>query len=263
MRSIDTNLNLKSRERERERMGDKLDMSLDSIIKTSHKKSDSSSKSGGGKKKKNNNNKNKNNSKTQQRRQRDKSSHHHQQQQQQQKHHHRQQYVRQQQQQQRVRQQPVRLAIFIHENQIFGQVGKTHLFKLEKPTGEITLNSGGYQNSRNRQALNTILMHVGLNIDYIKGDWVVGNGKGWQVPFADNVKIGSANKAESVQRFRNLFYTFKLGGKDASNPLIVEIPMDQKAGSSSDRRVVPPASSLGGKSQSHGRTGRRAFKRPY
>jgi hypothetical protein len=251
-------------------MGDKLDMSLDSIIKTSRKKSDSSSKSGGGKKKKNNNNnKNKNNSKTQQRRQRDKSSHHHQQQQQQQyrhhqqqKHHHRQQYVRQQ-QQQRVRQQPVRLAIFIHENQIFGQVGKTHLFKLEKPTGEITLNSGGYQNSRNRQALNTILMHVGLNIDYIKGDWVVGNGKGWQVPFADNVKIGSANKAESVQRFRNLFYTFKLGGKDASNPLIVEIPMDQKAGSSSDRRVVPPASSLGGKSQSHGRTGRRTFKRPY
>ena len=158
----------------------------------------------------------------------------------------------------------MKLAVFIHENQIFGQVGKTHLFKFEKWSGEITLNSGGYQNSRNRKALNTILVHVGLNVDFIKGDWIVGNGKGWEVPFVDGVKIGSASKAESIARFRNLFYTFKLGGKDASNPLIVEIPMDEKTGgASSNTTTTTTTSKQGGKFQNHGRTGRRAFKKPY
>ena len=253
-------------------MDDKLSMSLDSIIKTARKKS------GGGGGKSNNNNNHKNKKKNERRdfdrrgrnRNQNQRNHRGRQHNQQQRRHHQQQRHHQQRFQNRGRQQqrkprkmdPVKLAVFIHENQIFGQVGKTHLFKFEKWSGEITLNSGGYQNSRNRKALNTILVHVGLNVDFIKGDWIVGNGKGWEVPFTDGVKIGSASKAESIARFRNLFYTFKLGGKDASNPLIVEIPMDEKTGASTTT-TTSTTSTQGGKFQNHGRSGRRAFKKPY
>ena len=235
-------------------------MSLDSIIKTTRKKSGNHNN----KKKKKEEKSKKPDFDRKKRRNDDNRQHRnrpHQnrgRQQQQQQHQNR---ARQQHQRKPRKTDPVRLAVFIHENQIFGQVGKTHLFKFEKWSGEITLNSGGYQNSRNRQALNTILIHVGLNVDFVKGDWIVGNGKGWQVPFVDGVKIGSASKAESIARFRNLFYTFKLGGKDASNPLIVEIPVDQKA-----TTAVPPANNTNatkGKFQNQGRSGRRAFKKPY
>ena len=255
-------------------MDDKLSMSLDSIIKTARKKSGSGG--GGGGKSNNTNNNHKNKKKHERRgndfdRRRNNNQRHqrgrqHQQQRHHQQRHHQQRFQnrgRQHQQRKPRKMDPVKLAVFIHENQIFGQVGKTHLFKFEKWSGEITLNSGGYQNSRNRKALNTILVHVGLNVDFIKGDWIVGNGKGCEVPFVDGVKIGSASKAESIARFRNLFYTFKLGGKDASNPLIVEIPMDEKTGASSNTTTTTTTSKQGGKFQNHGRSGRRAFKKPY
>lgn len=123
----------------------------------------------------------------------------------------------------------VKMAIFCGNDKIIVQNGTTHVFKLKR-SGEIVLNTDGNLSKANRVVLNVVLNALGLNVDMTTRSekdpsWVLTNGQGWQVPYEDGMQVAASSRSESFMRWKALFYPYKLGGRDATNPVIVDVPL--------------------------------------
>lgn len=73
---------------------------------------------------------------------------------------------------------------------------KTIVFRYDRETGRVTLNSGGWHTLTTKTAINTALKQVRQDLDYRrvsvfqrKGDWFVSFGTGAEVPFKDGMML--------------------------------------------------------------------------